>query len=235
MKKRILLTIGLAFLLAGCTNGNESKKESTKETAKATVATTTTTSTESKSTAASTETADTSTSSESSKTTQTSTSSSSVEASSSSSESSEQVEQTLWNADKSAQLEAFMATWGQTMGQQYKSYTNQMSVDLYGLKVPQAILNGEWKMAIGGVPVSAEWSESGTGQADYQITAVYSDAETEPYLKKHVYLFGFQQNQPKVLVTQQNQGNPDNYLYFNETANNELKNGFNQIVYGQAN
>ncbi|HFM8171217.1 TPA: DUF4767 domain-containing protein, partial [Enterococcus faecium] len=24
-------------------------------------------------------------------------------------------------------------------------------------------------------------------------------------------------------------------LYFNETANNELKNGFNQIVYGQAN
>lgn len=234
MKKRILVTIGLAFLLAGCTNGNESKKESTKETAKATVATTTTTSTESKSTAASTETADTSTSSESSKTTettQTSTSSSSVEASSSSSESSE----TLWNADKSAQLEAFMTKWGQTMGQQYKSYTNQMSVDLYDLKVPQAILNGEWKMAIGGVPVSAEWSESGTGQADYQITAVYSDAETEPYLKKHVYLFGFQQNQPKVLVTQQNQGNPDNYLYFNETANNELKNGFNQIVYGQAN
>ena len=170
MKKRILVTIGLAFLLAGCTNGNESKKESTKETAKATVATTTTTSTESKSTAASTETADTST--------QTSTSSSSVEASSSSSESSEQVEQTLWNADKSAQLEAFMTKWGQTMGQQYKSYTNQMSVDLYGLKVPQAILNGEWKMAIGGVPVSAEWSESGTGQADNQITAVYSDAET---------------------------------------------------------
>ncbi|EGP4714582.1 DUF4767 domain-containing protein [Enterococcus lactis] len=230
MKKRILLTMGLAFLLAGCTNGNEPRKESTKET----IATITTTSTESKSTATSTETADTSTSSESSKTTettQTSTSSSSLEASSSSSESSEQVEQTLWNADKAAQLEAFMTTWGQTMGQQYKSYTNQMSVDLYGLKVPQAILNGEWKMAIGGVPASAEWSESGTGQADYQITAVYSDAETEPYLKKHVYLFGFQQNQPKVLVTQQNQGNPDNYLYFNETANNELKNGFNQIVY----
>lgn len=137
--------MGLAFLLAGCTNGNEPRKESTKETAKTTIATTTTTSTESKSTATSTETADTSTSSESSKTTettQTSTSSSSVEASSSSSESSEQVEQTLWNADKSAQLEAFMTTWGQTMGQQYKSYTNQMSVDLYGLKVPQAILNG---------------------------------------------------------------------------------------------
>ncbi|KEI50097.1 hypothetical protein P742_0108665 [Enterococcus faecium UC8668] len=231
MKKRILLTMGLAFLLAGCTNGNEPRKESTKETAKTTIATATTTSTESKSTATSIETADISTSSESSKTTettQTSTSSSSEEASSSSSESSE----TLWNADKAAQLEAFMTTWGQTMGQQYKSYTNQMSVDLYGLKVPQAILNGEWKMAIGGVPVSAEWSESGTGQADYQITAVYSDAETEPYLKKHVYLFGFQQNQPKVLVTQQNQGNPDNYLYFNETANNELKNGFDQIVYG---
>lgn len=223
--------MGLAFLLAGCTNGNEPRKESTKETAKTTIATATTTSTESKSTATSIETADISTSSESSKTTettQTSTSSSSEEASSSSSESSE----TLWNADKAAQLEAFMTTWGQTMGQQYKSYTNQMSVDLYGLKVPQAILNGEWKMAIGGVPVSAEWSESGTGQADYQITAVYSDAETEPYLKKHVYLFGFQQNQPKVLVTQQNQGNPDNYLYFNETANNELKNGFDQIVYG---
>ncbi|MBE8863505.1 DUF4767 domain-containing protein, partial [Enterococcus faecium] len=50
MKKRILLIMGLAFLLAGCTNGNEPRKESTKETAKTTIATTTTTSTESKST-----------------------------------------------------------------------------------------------------------------------------------------------------------------------------------------
>lgn len=38
--------------------------------------------------------------------------------------------------------------------------------------------------------------------------------------------------QPHVLVTQQNQGDPNNYLYFIETQNKALKNGFNRIVSG---
>ena len=37
----------------------------------------------------------------------------------------------------------------------------------------------------------------------------------------------------KFILTQQNQGNENNYLYFNETQNQQLKQGFIDIVNGQ--
>ena len=37
----------------------------------------------------------------------------------------------------------------------------------------------------------------------------------------------------KVYITQQNQGNEYNNVYFNETQNQQLKQGFNDIVNGQ--
>ena len=53
-------------------------------------------------------------------------------------------------------------------------------------------------------------------------------------MQKHVYFFIIENGQPKVYVTQQNQGNENNYMYFNETANAEIKQGFTQIVEGQS-
>ncbi|WP_410300828.1 DUF4767 domain-containing protein [Enterococcus mundtii] len=53
-------------------------------------------------------------------------------------------EQTLWNADKLAQLSSFMVSWGQTMQQQYKSYNRNVLLNLYGLVLSQTLLNGEW-------------------------------------------------------------------------------------------
>jgi hypothetical protein len=137
----------------------------------------------------------------------------------------------LWNPNKASELAMFMSTWGQEMGQQYKSYNNSTNANYYGMPVPQAILDGEWTMVIDQTPVSVEWTGNGTGQADFQLAAVYSDIEdsSKPGVN-HLYFFGFQQNQPKVLISQQNQGNPNNYLYFKETGNAELKNGFDQIV-----
>lgn len=88
-------------------------------------------------------------------------------------------------------------------------------------------------MAINEAPVTVQWSEDGTGQADFNLVAVYSDVETGEYLGQHVYFFGFQNGQPKVYLTQQNQGNENNYLYFNETQNQQLKQGFIDIVNGQ--
>ncbi|BDP59587.1 hypothetical protein EfmJHP38_05250 [Enterococcus faecium] len=57
-----------------------------------------------------------------------------------------------------------------------------------------------------------QWSEDGTGHADFNLVAVYSDVETGEYLGQHVYFFGFQNGQPKVYLTQQNQGNDKNYM-----------------------
>ena len=68
-------------------------------------------------------------------------------------------------------------------------------------------------MAIGGVPVSCRMVQKvGQVKADYQIHSRLFRCRDRTISEKHVYLFGFlSKNQPKVLVTQQNQGNPDNY------------------------
>ncbi|RBT46120.1 DUF4767 domain-containing protein, partial [Enterococcus hirae] len=161
----------------------------------------------------------------------------SVEASTSESltteSSSEEVKNTLWDSEKSTQLATFVPQWGKTLGQEYKSYNPQNNVSLYGTPLPSAVIDGNWKMAINEAPVTVQWSEDGTGHADFNLVAVYSDVETGEYLGQHVYFFGFQNGQPKVYLTQQNQGNENNYLYFNETQNQQLKQGFIDIVNGQ--
>lgn len=144
-----------------------------------------------------------------------------------------QIKQELWDTNKASQLETFVTQWGKTLGQEYKSYNPQNNVSLYGTPLPQAVINGNWKMAINEAPVTVQWSEDGTGQADFNLVAVYSDVETGEYLGQHVYFFGFQNGQPKVYLTQQNQGNENNYMYFNETQNQQLKQGFIDIVNGQ--
>lgn len=215
MKKWLLLLIGMGILFTGCTSENTRTKETvetdtTIETKKSKTQSTEQTTTEMKQ---------------------------SVEASASDSltteSSSEEVKNTLWDSEKSTQLATFVPQWGKTLGQEYKSYNPQNNVSLYGTPLPQAVINGNWKMAINEAPVAIQWSEDGTGHADFNLVAVYSDVETGEYLGQHVYFFGFENGQPKVYLTQQNQGNENNYLYFNETQNQQLKQGFIDIVNGQ--
>lgn len=142
----------------------------------------------------------------------------------------EEEKTSLWNPEKDAKLNNFMMSWGPTMDQEYKQYNEKTNVDLYGVMLPAAILSNEWTMAVNESPVSVEWSDNGEGNADYQLVAVYSDAETQPYLAKHVYFFVFHNGQPEVLITQQNQGNENNYFYFKQTESTDLVNGFNSVV-----
>ncbi len=215
MKKWLLLLIGMGILFTGCTSENTRTKakvetDTTIETKKSKTQSTEQTTTEMKQ---------------------------SVEASTSESltteSSSEEVKSTLWDSEKSTQLATFVTQWGKTLGQEYKSYNLRNNVSLYGTPLPQAVINGNWKMAINEAPVTVQWSEDGTGQADFNLVAVYSDVETGEYLGQHVYFFGFQNGQPKVYLTQQNQGNDKNYMYFNETQNQQLKQGFSDIMNGQ--
>lgn len=215
MKKWLLLLIGMGILFTGCTSENTRTKATIEtdtiiETKKSKTQSTEQTTTEMKQ---------------------------SVEASASESSitesSSEEVKNTLWDSEKSTQLATFVPQWGKTLGQEYKSYNPQNNVSLYGTPLPSAVIDGNWKMAINEAPVTVQWSEDGTGHADFNLIAVYSDVETGEYLGQHVYFFGFQNGQPKVYLTQQNQGNENNYLYFNETQNQQLKQGFIDIVNGQ--
>lgn len=213
MKKWLLLLIGMGILFTGCTSENTRTKatietDTTIETKKSKTQSTEQTITEMKQ---------------------------SMEASASSitESSSEEVKNTLWDTNKTSQLETFVTQWGKTLGQEYKSYNLQNNVSLYGTPLPSAVIDGNWKMAINEAPVTVQWSEDGTGHADFNLVAVYSDVETGEYLGQHVYFFGFQNGQPKVYLTQQNQGNENNYLYFNETQNQQLKQGFTDIINGQ--
>ncbi|WP_270608192.1 DUF4767 domain-containing protein [Enterococcus thailandicus] len=152
--------------------------------------------------------------------------------SSSSSIKESQVVNVLWNEAKAQQLNTFMASWGQTMKQSYKEYGPGNNVNLYGLQLPDTVLantNG-WQATVNNVPITLTWSENGEANAGYALVAVYSDVETQASLAKHVYFFTIDAGVPKVLVTSQNQGNPDNYLYFKETENQQLKDGFTEIV-----
>lgn len=151
--------------------------------------------------------------------------------SSSSSIKESQVVNVLWSEAKAQQLNTFMASWGQTMKQSYKEYGPGNNVNLYGLQLPDNVLantNG-WQATVNNVPITLTWSENGEA-AGYALVAVYSDVETQASLAKHVYFFTIDAGVPKVLVTSQNQGNPDNYLYFKETENQQLKDGFTEIV-----
>ncbi|MDT2849645.1 DUF4767 domain-containing protein [Vagococcus carniphilus] len=139
----------------------------------------------------------------------------------------------LWNSSKADNLKRFMSDFSQTMGQDYKEYSQSKDVDLYGIKLPSEVLKGKWKMAVNNQPVQLEWSKTGKGKSQYQLVAVYSDAETQPNMEKHVYFFTIEDGQPKVMITQQNQGNEENYLHFKESQNADLNNGFQSIVEGK--
>lgn len=158
-----------------------------------------------------------------------------TEASSTTTSTTEDQTNTLWNSEKSGQLQAFMQNWGQVMGQAYESYSPGNNVNFYGVNFPDGVIdNGGMPVAVNDQIVSNEWSENGQSSKEYAIVAAYSDAKTARYMDKHVYFFTLHNNQPVVLVSMQNQGMSDKALHFKETDNQDLKNGFASIVNGNS-
>ena len=139
-----------------------------------------------------------------------------------------------WSAQKAQELATFMTSWGTTMQQTYQAYTPGNNVDFYGSQLPDQALkngNGGWTVALNKSPITLKWSENGTAaNGEYAVVATYSDANTQPEFKKHFYFFTIKDGQPYVLITMQNQGNAENYLYVSETENTDLRNGFANIV-----
>lgn len=149
----------------------------------------------------------------------------------------------LWNDNKSEQLDEFIHRWEQDMGQEYTQYAPGKNADLYGVKIPDGILKGdniqmqpvlgqpEYNETVS--PLDLEWSKDGQSEADYAVVAVYSDdTQVNQNGPHHVYLFVLRNGEPNILYTEQNQGNENNYLYFWPTENQELMEGFVNIVNG---
>ncbi len=108
----------------------------------------------------------------------------------SNSSASSKAENQLWYSQKKAQLQQFMADWGQRMNQTYKEYTPGNSINFNGVQAPDGLVgNVTMQPAIGQHPIYLEWSENGQVKDGYALVAVYSDAETQPEMQKHLYLF----------------------------------------------
>ncbi len=147
-----------------------------------------------------------------------------------------QATKATWNETKSKQLATFMTNWGASMNQSYDAYTPDKPGDFYGASIPNATYNGQMPLAIDSVDnqVKVAWAPNGNGPKDtYLLLACYSDTAHARYLGKHVYLFASYNNQPQVLVSQQNQGNERNSFVFKQTANQDLAKGFAQIFAGK--
>jgi len=119
------------------------------------------------------------------------------------------------------------------MDQKYEEYSEGNNVDWYGTQIPDALVgeNKNWNTMVEEEPADFEWSEDGkASEGDYALVAVYSDADTQKYLEQHLYFFTIYEDEPKVLISQQNQGNEENNFYFSETDNQDLQDGFADIV-----
>ncbi|AMB98477.1 hypothetical protein AWM75_00045 [Aerococcus urinaehominis] len=138
-----------------------------------------------------------------------------------------------WNAAKDAQLDEFMAAWGQDMGQHYLRYSPATQLNFYGVAVPDTLIIPGYQMTpvFNDQEIPMTWYGEGGSDNDYQIVGVYSDMETFQKPPAHLYVMVIHQGQPLVLYTAQNQGNPYQYLYFETTANEQLSQGFANIAY----
>ncbi|GGC90282.1 DUF4767 domain-containing protein [Enterococcus wangshanyuanii] len=134
-----------------------------------------------------------------------------------------------WDQQKRADLVQFMADWGQSMDQSYVEYSPNRQVNWYGINFPSTFANNN--IAVNGSPATVQWSESGLTDNVYNVVAIYSDmGTTGAVMNNHLYLFTILNGQPIVLITQQNQGNAENLVYFTTTQNADLTSGFAQIV-----
>ena len=143
----------------------------------------------------------------------------------------------LWNSDKAAKLASYMVEFGHKMNQEsYRRLTPNGSDDFYGAmsfaknnritvgeKTEQnAPMTNQQK-------VDVAFSDDGTGTADYLIVDSYGYSGSAMIL----YHFTIHKGQPVVLVSLQNQGNPENMYYMYPTNNKDIQEAFANIMNGK--
>ena len=141
----------------------------------------------------------------------------------------------LWNDEKAQKLEDFIINvWGPSFStpQIYKEYTADNPGSFYGFSLPNGLIEGTLTPDFSGETYPLSINQEGSApQGGLAVVAVYSDIETAQYPTAHLYVFTIsEEGDAKAWITEQNQGNPENKLYFHETQNQELKNYFETLV-----
>lgn len=137
----------------------------------------------------------------------------------------------LWDSSKDEQLSSFMKSWGTEMKQDYvkrgpgndtkNAHHFPKDFDQIRLKFDKQ------KKTVG-------WSDDGNGDKDINVVAIYEHSMPSGMIDGyHIYLFAFENGQPVVYHTGQDQPMPGNWFYFDKTANQDLNNGFDKIADGK--
>ncbi|NQG18594.1 DUF4767 domain-containing protein [Streptococcus suis] len=142
-----------------------------------------------------------------------------------------------WDADKTEALRNFVIEqWGPSFSppQYYLSYHPRNEGSFFGVSLPSGVLSGPGQQMtpdFQGETPELVWSENGqVGAGQTAVVGIYSDIEASKSQLAHLYLFTIKDGQVIAWITEQNQGNPENRLYFRPTKNQELQAFFENLV-----
>ncbi|MFH0384178.1 DUF4767 domain-containing protein [Streptococcus sp. A11] len=143
-----------------------------------------------------------------------------------------------WDADKTEALRSFVIEqWGPSFSppQYYLSYHPRNEGSFFGVSLPSGVLSGPGQQMtpdFQGETPELVWSENGqVGAGQTAVVGIYSDIEASKSQLAHLYLFTIKDGQVIAWITEQNQGNPENRLYFRPTKNQELQAFFENLVH----
>ncbi|WP_105111380.1 DUF4767 domain-containing protein [Streptococcus suis] len=146
-----------------------------------------------------------------------------------------------WDADKTEALRNFVIEqWGPSFSppQYYLSYHPRNEGSFFGVSLPSGVLSGPGQQMtpdFQGETPELVWSENGQVEAGQTaVVGIYSDIEASKSQLAHLYLFTIKDGQVIAWITEQNQGNPENRLYFRPTKNQELQAFFENLVLGES-
>lgn len=131
-----------------------------------------------------------------------------------------------WSPAKTEQLKSMMASWEETMGQSYETFSLDTEQLLDGAP---AGLFYFWNISLDGEIVEVTKSITGNEGA-VNIVAYYCEKRPIRYDNPIRYLFVIKDGVANVYVSLQSQGNAENIYWWETTKNTDLKNRFIQLV-----
>jgi hypothetical protein len=135
-----------------------------------------------------------------------------------------------WSANQDKQLSDFMKNWQTSMGQSFKETYDGKSIDHLGFVYPDDIKNAPQTAYVYDQEEQLKWYQGqGSGRFVVYTAASGGKPEVTRMSLPMLYLFALdtKDNSPVVLVSQTTNGQ---YLWFYETENPQLRQGFSQIL-----
>lgn len=132
-----------------------------------------------------------------------------------------------WSADQDKQLSDFMSAWQSSMGQSFKGTYDGQSINHSGFVYPDQIKEAAQTAYVYDQMEQLTWYQ-GQGSGRFVVYAAATGGQVRQSFPM-LYLFALdtKDNSPVVLVSQTTNGQ---YLWFYETENPQLRDGFAQIL-----